>query len=604
MRLRPLLLAALVLQGACSRAPDAEAARQAGVPADSAVADTLVAEPPRFRLAPDAQAWVDTTLRSLTLREKVGQMVLAWTGGDYDGATSRGMEALYTHVRRDRVGGIIISIGSPDDYAAKLNALQRNATVPLLVMTDMESGPGMRLTGAGTDFPPVMGLGAAGSDSLAFEVGRVIGIEAKAVGLHLTLSPVLDVNSNPENPIINTRSFGEDPAEVGRLAAAYVRGVHAGGLLAAGKHFPGHGDTRTDSHIDLPEIAADRARLDAVELPPFRAAVMAGIDGMLVGHIALPRAAGDDRPASLSRTMTGGILRGEMKFDGLVITDAMNMGGLTRRFSQGEAAVLAIEAGADLLLQPTEIPAVLDAVTAAVRSGRLTEARIDTSVRRILSAKARSGLMARRIADPAGIARAVGAPAHRALARRIAARSITLVRDQRGLVPLAGGGRRVLAVTYVDGQAGGGTLESALEAAGHTVARARTGVGTSAAEFARLRQRADAADLVVVSAYVTPREYRGSVEAGGAFAAFVEGVAASGKPTVVVSFGSPYLLRAFPSVGTYLLAWGPAAVSQAAAADALLGRAPIGGRLPVSLPPLHPRGAGISRPGPGAAASN
>ncbi|HEX2204267.1 MAG TPA: glycoside hydrolase family 3 N-terminal domain-containing protein, partial [Longimicrobium sp.] len=444
----------------------AEAARQAGAPADSAAADTLPAEPPRFRLAPDAQTWVESTLRSLTLREKAGQMVLAWTGGDYPGPASPQMEALYTHVRRDGVGGIIISIGSPQAYVAKLNALQRNAEVPLLVMTDMESGPGMRLTGAGTDFPPVMGLAATGSDSLAFEVGRVIGVEAKAVGLHLTLSPVLDVNSNPENPIINTRSFGEDPAAVGRFAAAYVRGVHAGGLLAAGKHFPGHGDTRTDSHIDLPRIDADRARLDAVELPPFRAAVMAGIDGMLVGHIALPRAAEDDRPASLSRAMTSGILRGEMKFDGLVITDAMNMGGLTRRYSQGEAAVLAIEAGADLLLQPTDIPGVLDAVTRAVETGRLTEARIDESVRRILSAKARAGLMGRRLADPAGLAAAVGTPAHRALARTVAARSITLARDERGLVPLTGAPRRVLAVTYVDGQAGGGTLAAALERAG------------------------------------------------------------------------------------------------------------------------------------------
>ena len=589
-------LAALLLLCACSRAPETGGASSAADTVKAAAAEPAL--PAWWRNAPDLPApdaaWVDSTLRALTLRQKVGQMVLAWSSGRFEGTGTAEMRRLLTNVERDRIGGIIISIGSPAEYVGKLNALQRRSAVPLLMVTDMESGPGMRLTGAATDIPPAMGLAAAGSDSLAFEVGRVIAAEGRAVGIHLNLAPVLDVNSNPLNPIINTRSYGEDPARVGRLAAAYVRGLHAGTMLAAGKHFPGHGDTRTDSHIDLPSIDADRARLDSVELPPFRAAVEAGIDAMLVGHIAVPRATGDDRLASLSPALTGGVLRREMGFGGLVFTDAMNMGALTRRYGQGQAAVLAIEAGADLLLQPVDIPATINAVVAAVEGGRIPQARIDQSVRRILEAKSRVGIHRRATVDAAAIPGSVGTANHRRVAETVAARSITLAKDARNLVPLAASARRILAVTYSDRGAAGGAFNAALSGGGRQVDAARVSAGTSAAEYARLRERAGAADVVVVSAYVTPREYQGTVETPAAFNAFVEGLAAQGKPVVVVSFGSPYLIRGFPSVPAYLLAWGNAAVSQAAAARALLGQAPVTGRLPVTLPGA-PRNSGVTR---------
>ena len=600
------LLAALVLAAiACSPSPARETAAAAreetadsaalAARRDSAVAAEREAQ---SRLLPVDSAWVERTLASLSLREKVGQMVLAWSSGPWQGAGTEEMRRLSANVERDAIGGVIISIGSAQDYVAKLNALQRRARVPLLMVTDMESGPGMRLTGEAIDFPPVMGLAATGSDTLAFEVGKVIGETGRAVGLGLTLSPVLDVNANPLNPIINTRSFGEDPALVGRFAAAYVRGVHAGGLLAAGKHVPGHGDTRTDSHIDLPRIDADRARLDSVDLPPFRAAVQAGIDGMLVGHIAVPRVTGDDRLASLSVPLTTGILRREMGFEGLVFTDAMNMGALTRRYGQGEAAVLAVLAGADLLLQPTDIPASISAVVAAVESGRIPRERIDASVRRILAAKTRVGLHTRRTVDAGGLASVIGSARTRALADSIARRSITLARDRGNLVPLSPDARRILSITYTDGRSGGARFNAVLSGSGRQVETAAVTAGTGAAEYTRLRARADAADVVVVSAYITPREYQGTVEAGGRFATFVEALAAAGKPVVVVSFGSPYLIRSFPSVGSYMLGWGREAVLQEAGAGALLGRIPITGRLPVTLPGT-PRGGGLTRPARG-----
>lgn len=554
--------------------------------------------PPRWSaVAPANDEWVERTLRSLSVREKAGQMILAWISGRFSGEGSAEMAQPYRWVERDRVGGFIISNGAPGELAGKLNALQRRARVPLLMVSDLESGPGMRLLGTGTDFPPVMGLAATGSDSLAFEVGKVIGLEGRAVGLGMTLSPVLDVNSNPQNPIINTRSFGEDPVSVGRFAADYVRGVHAGGLLAMGKHFPGHGDTHTDSHMSLPTVGANRARLDAVDLPPFRTAIAAGMDGMLVAHIAVPNVAGDEVPSSISPKVTGQILRGEMGFRGLVSTDAFNMRGLTSRYGQGDAAVRAIQAGADILLQPEDIPGVLDAVERAVRDGRITEARIDESVRRILAAKSRLRLQDQRIADPAAMQRTVGATQHRRLAAEVAQRSITLVRDARGLVPFAAGARSILSITYADGGTTGGAFNATLAGGGRAVQAARVTSRTGAAEFAVLRQRAGAADVVVISAYVNPVQYRGSVEAGGGFSAFVESLARSGRAVVVVSFGSPYLLRAFPSVPAYVLAWGPEAVCQEAAARALLGQAPIGGRLPVTIMAGVARGTGIMRAG-------
>jgi beta-N-acetylhexosaminidase len=573
-----------------------------GPPVEAAApAPVVVVKPddttaPGSALAPVDEAWVERTLRSLSTREKAGQLVLAWISGRYSGPSDAEMVRAATWVRRDHVGGFIISNGTPAELTAKLNALQANSRLPLLMVSDLESGPGMRLLGQGTDFPPVMGLAAAGSDSLAFAVGKVIGEEGRAVGLHLTLSPVLDVNSNPRNPIINTRSFGEDPASVGRLAGDYVRGVHAGGLLAMGKHFPGHGDTHADSHMELPRVDQDRAHLDAVDLPPFRAAIAAGMDGMLVGHIAVPRVAGDDVPSSISPRVTGSILRGEMGFRGLVSTDAFNMRGLTRRYGQGDAAVRAIRAGADILLQPEDIPGVLDAVEAAVRDGRIAPARLDESVRRVLAAKTRVRLQHGRTADAAAMRAVVGSAAHRRLAAEVAERSITLVRDTRGLVPLAGGARRILSITYGGSQAATGQVFNAgLAGQGRTLETARVTGGTGAAEYAALRAKAAAADLVIVSAYVTPVQYVGSVEAGGAFTAFVEELAKAGRPVVAVSFGSPYLLRAFPSVPTYLLAWGADAVCQEAARRALLGQAPIGGRLPVTIMPGVARGAGLDR---------
>lgn len=558
--------------------------------------------------------WIDRTLASLSLREKVGQLIMPWVPGEYAAVGSPEYEQLRRWVEDDRVGGIVISIGTPLAYAAKLNRMQRLARVPLLVASDMENGPGMRLgnsyalpsllpQGGGTVFPPVMAVGATGSDDLAYQLGRVTGIEARAVGVHLTFGPVLDVNSNPANPIINTRSFGGDPALVSRLAAAYIRGARDQGLMTTGKHFPGHGDTETDSHIDLPAINASRPHLDSIDLPPFRAAVADSIDAIMTAHIAVVGVLGREAPpATLSPYFMTGVLRREMGFHGLLVTDAMTMGGVAKRYGSTEPLLLALEAGADILLMPRSVEEAITTVVGAVQSGRITEARLDSSVKRVLAAKARAGLRMGRLVDLGAVDERVNVPANAAVAREIAERSITLARDARSLVPLGGSAKRILSVTYSDQSEliAGRTFNSELREASTDVRTANVDDRTSDAEFSALSLQTDSADVIIVSAYISPREFRGSVGAGGGVSAFVDRLATAGKAVIAISFGSPYLLTFFPSVPAYLLAWGGAEVSQRAAARAILGKTAITGKLPVSLPPHALAGTGIQRPASGA----
>ncbi len=558
--------------------------------------------------SPASVRWVNETLESLTLRERVAQLIMPWVGGGYTAVDSPEFDTLLDWVGESKVGGLIISIGLPHIYAAKLNELQQRSEVPLLIASDMENGSGMRMAGiyslphllpqgGGTVFPPVMALGAAGSDSLAYELGYVLGQEARAVGVHLTFGPVMDVNSNPLNPIINTRSFGESPEMVARLGSAYIRGARDAGLMTTAKHFPGHGDTEVDSHIDLPIITADRARLDSVDLPPFRTAIDEGVDGIMTAHIAVTGVLGEDAPpATLSRYFMTELLREEMGFDGLLFTDAMTMGGIANRYGATEPLVMAIEAGADVLLMPRDVEVAITTVVAAVESGRLEEARIDASVRRVLEAKTRAGLVGGTQVSLEEVDEIVATREKTAVAAEVAERSITLVRDEPGLVPVRRSDQRVLSITYggVYDLTAGRTFDRLLSEEVEIVA-ARVDERTTPGEYASLTALADSVGLVVASVYVSPREFEGTVAADAGFAGFIEGLSGAGEPVIALSFGTPYLLRFFPSVPTYMLAWGGAEVSQRAAARALLGQASITGNLPISLPPYYKIGAGITR---------
>jgi beta-N-acetylhexosaminidase len=592
VRLAIPILALAASAGSCRAPGETHGAtgEAGGEPEEPAVA--------ALRVDAEAARWAEETLAGLDLRQRVAQLVFPWISGQGRSAAPAEWQRMEAWAR-DGVGGLIVSTGTPQALAAKLNAAQAAAEVPLLVLSDLETGPGMRLRPGGTDMPPSMAFGAAGDADLAREAGRVTAVEARAVGIHMTLGPLFDVNSNPANPIINVRSFGEDPDLVGFLGTAWMEGARERGLLSAGKHFPGHGDTRIDSHVGLATIGSDSTRLFSVEIAPFARAVRAGIDGMLVGHLATVAIDGPGAPpASVSPRVVGEVLRGRLGFGGLAITDALNMGGVTRRYSVAEASIRALLAGADVLLQPPGHPGVIERIVEAVESGRIPAARINEAAGRVLRAKAAAGLHGGARVDPGELPASVAVPAHRDVARRVAERSITLVRDVPGVVPLRPGAS-VLHVTYTPTGTGGGGggLQRALAAGGGRVDHVRVGPATTAATFARLRERAAAADVVVASAVVAPFQYRALGLEGG-FGPWVESISAAGRPVIAVSLGSPYLLDAFPSVPAYLLAWGTGAESEAAAAAALRGRAPITGRLPVSLPPHHRRGEGIERGGP------
>jgi beta-N-acetylhexosaminidase len=443
-----------------------------------------------------------------------------------------------------------------------------------------------------------MAFGAIGDEGWAREYGRITAVEARAVGVHLNFAPVLDVNSNPLNPIINTRSFGEDPEAVARLGAAYLAGAREGGVLTTAKHFPGHGDTKTDSHVELPVVDADRDRLEAVELVPFRRAVEAGVDAIMTAHVAVPSILGPDAPpATLSPFFLTELLREDMAFDGLVLTDALRMRAISEGYGPGEAAILALEAGADVILAPADVWVTLDAVEEAVASGRISRERLDASVRRVLEMKARVGLHRNRRVNLERVADVVGSRSHLLTADSAATRAITLPRDRDELLPLDPRQyRRVLHLVYArDGApAAGRALGSALGSYFESVTTERLTPSSVSTTYGELTSSLATVDLVVVSAFVPPRAGAGEVSIPDDLARFVA-ESTRRRPTVVVSLGNPYLLSAFPDVGTYLVGWGPHEVTQRAAARALVGQTAISGTLPISLPPFHGRGEGLRR---------
>jgi beta-N-acetylhexosaminidase len=588
---RHLIGAALLLAGCAHATPVASGALE------PAPAESLAVAPPSA--APTAEPPPDTVVflpggalppLTLTLREKAAQLVMPRISGDYWARDAAAMDTALALVR-EGVGGFIVGAGpSPYDIAEKLNVLQRAARVPLLVAADLESGPGMRIRG-GAAFPGNMALGATGRELDAYEVGRVTALEGRAVGIHLDFAPVVDVNNNPGNPIINVRSFGEDPRRVAELGDAFIRGLREHGMLSTAKHFPGHGDTNVDSHVELPLITATRARLDSVELVPFRAAVREGTDAVMTAHIALAELGGAaPAPATLSPFVLDTLLRRELRFSGLVITDALNMGAIVSRYGADRAAVLALEAGADILLMPANPRGAIDAVVEAVTGGEISEARLDSSVARVIAAKARVGLFQTRLVDIGHIAAVVGAAPDVAFAQDISQRSLVLVKDSLGLVPLPlSKRRRVVVVAYGDEsfQGVGVLFATSLRGAVDTTQLLRLWPASGPASFDTVRAAAAGAGAVVFLAASQPTAWRpDAVDIAGPVAGLVEQLALAGTPLIAVSLGSPYVIRQIPHAPAYVVAWRDTEYIERALARALLGLAPITGRLPVSLPPL------------------
>lgn len=539
--------------------------------------------------------WVEETLKSLSLRERVGQLVMAPVQVGPSLLTGERFDELVKLIEDNHLGGIIVRAGSPAEVAALTNKLQERARVPLFVAADYERGLRMQMK-TGTPFTNNMGVAATGDSRAAYRQGKITAEEMRAIGVNWSFGPVADINNNPANPVINVRSFGEAPRVVAEFVAAAVRGLRDGGVLSTAKHFPGHGDTATDTHIGLATIRADRARFDRVELVPFRAAIAADVDAVMTAHVATPDLTGDELPATLSPKMTTDLLRRELKFDGLVITDSLGMGAITRGYPGGEAAARAIKAGADIALSPPDTKAAIDAIEDSVKRGELTEERINDSVRRILRAKHRLGLATRRTVDVSNTGTFIERPPAMEEARRTAEHSITLLRNEHSLLPLdtTRAARALFVVIAADEDPEEGrtfTPEVLRRAPNARFLRAEP--RTTAADYEAMLEECAKAETVVIAAFVKRAAGKGTVSLPEAQAEFVRRVVATKRPVAVVAFSSPYLIKQFPDARVYAAAYAIEDVAQSAAVRVLFGEAPFRGRLPVSVPGLFDIGAGI-----------
>src|SRR5881296_1061043 len=526
---------------------------------------------------------VDSILASLSVRDRVAQLVVPWLAGSYTALDDSLFQVAARWVDTLHVGGLIMSVGSPFDIAAKLNALQRRSRLPLLISADLEWGAGMRV------------VGATGNPRDAYTIGEAAATEGRAVGIHVNFAPDADVNNNPLNPIINIRSFGEDPRAVASLVRAYVRGLQDNGMLATLKHFPGHGDTDADSHIGLPTIRVDYSRLDSVELVPFRAGIDAGAQVVMSAHIAFPAFTGD-APATLSPAMLTGVLRDSLKFKGLVVTDALQMGAIVAKYGAGEAAVRAFEAGSDLLLMPADPDSAIGSMLTALQTARISAARLDASVRRVLEIKRGLGLFERRTVALDSIPLIVGSKAFQDAADDIAQRALTLVRDTAGTVArLRRAPSRMAVIAYGDelNSYVGQRMLELLRAGGDTVSFFRLWPMSGSASYDSARVVIGRAPTVVFAMNVRPIAAKGSIALPDSLARLIT-LTDSVKPTVLVSLGSPYLLNQTPTVKSYLIAWSGVRTAEKAAARALLGWSPVRGKLPIRIPPAYPIGYGLT----------
>ena len=602
-------------------------------------------QPAPIHLDKAGKKWADKTLRKMSPEEKVGQLFAIWVKAQFlnDG------DPLYVQLRDNltkyHIGSLVMTVpvdgpvlvkSEPDVAAALLNRLQGSSKLPLLVAADFERGVSMRLNGA-TVFPHAMAFAATGNPDNAEVFGRISALESRAIGVHWNFFPDADVNSNPANPIINTRSFGEDPKQVGDFVAAYIKGAHEGSMLVTAKHFPGHGDTATDSHLGLAEVTGDHARLDAVELPPFRRAIEAGVDAVMVAHVTIP--ALDAKPnqvATTSSTIVTGLLQEEMGFKGIVVTDALDMAGLTRLYANdiGRAAVETFKAGNDVLIIPADLDASYRSLLQAVQSGEISRLRLDHSVRKVLELKASLGLNKARLADPGKLPSLIAKPENLATGQRIADEAITLVRDNNKVIPLKETAnplgspgtspgtrgatlpyqsltevhnRLVLVILADDLRTDPGRMLERQTLARVPDARviyvdARSAAGLRPAVV----EAVEAAEHVIAAVDVVPTAGKAVRAPGGGLTNTVAIDGATGsilttildhaaERTVVLAIGNPYVVQDFPAIQNYLCAFSNATVSETAAVKAIFGEIAIRGHLPVTIPGIASRGEGLER---------
>ena len=568
------------------------------------------------------RAWVDQTMKKLSLEQVVGQMIFAPFQSTYLSSDSDAYEQLVKLVHETHIGGVIafggsepipqvmlnntygaVILGQPLELASILNRLQSISALPLLASSDFEWGVQMRIAGA-TKFPRAMAFGAAGDPQLAYEAGKVTGVESRALGIHVDFAPVADVNNNPRNPVINIRSFGEDPKRAGEMVAAFSRGLQDAGALATLKHFPGHGDTDVDSHLGLPIVTHPRERLEAIELPPFKAGIAAGAAGVMVAHIELPAIDPEKQPATFSPKVISTLLR--PGFDGLIYSDSMKMAAITKMATPGEAAVRAVKAGIDVILDSPDSAAAASAIVAAVKAGDIPRAHVERSARRILEAKARLGLHRTRVVNLDAVPLTVGGRKHDAIARNISERSITLIKDARSQVPLptpkTGSVLYLSVLDYPSGwriAAPSRTVIPALRQRWPNTEAVEISDRSTPSELELVRAMADNYDAVVAGVFVRASSSSGRLDLAPPVVKLLQDLARGSErrsqPLVAMFFGNPYTPMFVPEIPSMLMTYDFSDYAEESAVKAIAGEIAIGGKLPIQLPNLFPMGHGLAR---------
>lgn len=535
-----------------------------------------------------ASELVKSKLLSMTLREKIAQMVVASIIPENMDENSGEFKKYRNLCEQTKVGGFIFFKGSSTDYVRIANKLQSYSETPLLVSADFERGTKMRVTD-GALFPNNMAIGATNNPDLCYKMGLEVARETRLLGIHQNYSPVCDVNNNPKNPIINVRSFGEDPSIVSKMSASMIKGLQDGKVIATAKHFPGHGDTEIDSHSDLPVLNFSMDRLNSLELVPFRNAIDNKVMSVMIAHLSFPELESNAHiPASLSPNIVQGLLIDQMGFGGLVVTDALNMQGITKYFNTSQVAVMCVEAGIDLILMPLDEVKTVDAIESAVNSGKISEERINRSAEKILKAKEWLGLFQNKTVDEAGIPGSINTSEANNIAQQIADESITLVKDENNALPLNDSKKTALIVISEGGESDN---ISYLNSNAPEYLKNYDYISSGSVDINSI----SGYDNVIIAIYAKVKYGTGKISISTGNVSLVEQIHSMNKNTVIVSLGSPYLLKEFPSAPAYICAYGDSDVSINAALKCITGKIKFKGKLPVSITESYKFGSGINK---------
>ena len=542
------------------------------------------------------KSWAEKTLEKLTLREKISQMMVVSVNMRFMNYESSQWKDIQKHIATDGIGVLHIWFGDAGSALTMLNDMQMKSKVPILVDADIESGLGRRYPGAVT-LPPMMAIAATGNPKYAYEAGRISAEESRAVVIHFNLSPVVDVNNNPKNPIINTRSFGEVPDSVNRYSIEFIRGLHDYGMLATAKHFPGHGDTETDSHSSLAQIPSDSVRLWNVELPPFQKAIDAGVDAVMVAHVNSPDYQDHAQdPASLSSFWLQDILREKMNFDGVIITDAMRMGGIVKNYSDEYALLETVKAGSDIIIQNQNLKKSIDIIEKAVLNGILSESRINESALKVLKMKEKVGLHLNKTISIDYTHRAMGKAANFKMAREIAKKAITIVKNEGGILPLQPSlNEKLYVVDLYDGpnDHSESSFTKQLKTNGRKVVSFQIDKSDSSVVANYILSQIPKDGIVLLNAFANPTEHKDEIFLPKVESEFVNALIKKCEKVVITSFGSPYLIQDFPNTPVYICAYKSSEILQTAAVNAIKGKSDITGILPVTIPGVAKNGTGL-----------